>query len=919
MGQEVYGMSVDEIKQKRTAQSQKSAAIFENLYNEKNGTIPLKTHRLWLTSQENPFEADPHHLQSYVQSIKRLIALPWEHHFWCLRADQIPKTIQFLKDSKADIHIHELNEILPQMKGRHLYQAYYDHKHFCLASHIVRHNIVYLNGGIYANLGTLLQEDLTPFAKAYDHIWSSNGKCLSQSFFGYQQNDPIIKAYLDSLDRLHQMPKAAKDLTPTFETQRFWCEEPHLMACIDKFSMDNIRFLFVPEGDKSLMTISHAQSWRRGNLFGNATILEGKINILEIDPASSSARPINPYVRKLLADPYDKSTGNYAYYSHFFTNVYEKLFSTTVDNVREKRTRLLQRTRSILDVLHETGSKRLSPIPYLTHRIWLTSDANPFEVPEDRLSLYFQSLKQLKSAKWVHHFWCLDPAKIPTTIKILEQSDCGIQIHKLDEVMPSFRARDIFWRLYQAKYYTAASDIARFNIINLKGGVYSDFGVEYNTDLGPYVERFDYIFGQEGFLAGTSFLAAPKNSLVISNLLRFLDTVDRVHPDFRNFGDGIATPPWTALGILTVMMDLHTRQTDRILPCPYGSDSLVKANHMASWLGDGKFGQTSLERQPISPEIIFGDRSLLAKPYRMSFTEDALLERFTLPVAKSLYKVEKAQLEEKRQALYQGFKDTYYNLQAGPNGAPIPQISHRTWITSEDNPVEVPVDRLNIYLDSIQMLDASPGWQHIFWCMDQTHLPQTVKFLQEAKDRLGLNIQIRDIKDILPSMRGRSIFEAFYNDKRFCNANDIFRLNVLHNQGGIYADMGCTFLKDLTPFLEIYDRLFFLYDWGNIDHGVCAVKPHDDILDRYLNSLETLHLLPKSVKTLTSSASSQLTWTGSHHLMIMLDLFSKETDKIMFIPEGQFLTIKQSHSWGISAKFGNKSILESKVDVFHLV
>jgi len=872
----------------------------------------------------NPFcEADPQSLKAYAYSLMLSTTEPWEHHFWCLRKDQIPETIQFLEKCGTTIHIHELDEILSQMKGRHLYQAYYDNKHFCLASNIVRQNIIYLNGGVYADLGTLQLEDLTPFAQAYDRMWWSNGKFLDQSFFGYQQNDPLMKTYLDKLDQLHEMTGSAKALTPTFETQAFWCGSPHLMAVIDKFSTSESRFLFVPEGDKSeiksLMTITHAQSWKRGGRFGNTPIRQGKFNILDLDPARSVARQINPYLRKLLSDPYDQSTGNFDYYRNFFTNVYEKMFSTTVDAVRTKRTKLLQRTRAVLDVLNEKQSKRLNPIPYLTHRIWLTSNETPYEVPNDRLEMYFESLKQLKAAKWVHHFWCLNPDKIPKTIKILEQSGCDIQVHSLEEILPAMRGKDIFWRLYGGKYYTAASDVLRFNIVNLKGGLYSDFGVEYATDLTPYVERFDYLFGQEGFIAGTSFLAATKNSVVISNLLRFLDGLNRVPAAFRNFGDGVVTPPWTALGILTVMMDIHTRETDRILPCPYGVDYLVKTNHMASWLGAGKFGQTSLQRQPLSQEIIFGGESLFSIPYRMNLEKDDLLEQYTLPVAKLLYGVEKSEIEAKREALYQRFKDTYYDISLRPSSTPIPLISHRSWITSTDNPTEVPVDRLQMYIESSQILDTSPGWQHLFWCMDKTQLPKTVKFLEEAKAKLRLNIQIRDITEILASIRGRSLFEAFYADNRFCNANDIFRLNILHTQGGFYADMGCTFLKDLTPSLGVYDRLFFLYDWGNIDHSVCATKPNDDILDRHLNSLETLHLLSDEVKAITPTAPSQLAWMGSHHLMILLDLFSKETDKVMFVPQGQFLTLKHGNSWGVTPKFGNKSILESKVDIFRVL
>ena len=652
------------------------------------------------------------------------------------------------------------------------------------------------------------------------------------------------------------------------------------------------------------------------------------VNATEILEKKDSASPLNSVAEKVFSDSYEYSVGNLEYYRPFLEAFYENFIKTSIPEVRAKRTRLMETSRSIFKSISTGEPLPSSPnIPYTTHRVWVTSDETPYDVPAERLKSYFETLEVLDqevldqpasqgSTGWNHYFWCLDKSKIPTTVQTIQNSGKSIQIRELKEIWPAFRGKDVFQRFYEGRYYTAISDLVRFNLLDMFGGVYSDFGVMFKTNLTPFVKNYDYLFGQEGFLAGTSFLAAPAHSPVMNAILTFIDTLDRVPPEFRNWGDHIVTPRWTALGILTVMMDTHTRESDRILPIPYGEDSIVVTNHMASWLGNTpQFGQASLQKKPITQETFFGTSTIFDNPYRFDPKKDPLLN-FTSDLAKLLYNIEPETLVQKRAQLVQTSKEVFYAPSPKITTASIPHISHRCWITNPQKPSEAPKDKLEMYINSLKVLTSAPDWQHLFWCLDPTQIPETINFLKSADPR----IQIRTLDEIFPSMRGKAIFDALFQDNRYCNANDITRLNILSQFGGLYADLGFTFHKDLTPFLDAYDRIFLLYDWGNIDHNLAGVKKHDPIIERHLDTLDKLHLLPDDIKALTPDAYSQMVWTGSHHFMTLLDIFSNETDKILFLPsDNRFITQVRGQSWGQEAKFGNKPITQSDVNIFTTV
>ena len=284
MGQALYGSTLPQRIAKRVTLTERSREIFLNLYAEKSDRIPHITHRCWITSSTSPKEPSKKYIQAYLDSLKKLTGR-WNHNFWCMNPDDIPQTIATLRQSKIPIQIRRIEEIYPQMQAKHVFDAYYQDNQFCFANDISRQNIVYLEGGVYSDLGTLFLEDLTPFVDAYDCLLSKELFTIDQCFFAYQKGNAIFKEYLSVLHTLYQLPQKTKDMTKTPREKQGWHTPPLLMACLDHFSQPTDRVLFVPNGRSSLTLIDHGGSWNfRAASSGNKSIFESQLDILSVRP-----------------------------------------------------------------------------------------------------------------------------------------------------------------------------------------------------------------------------------------------------------------------------------------------------------------------------------------------------------------------------------------------------------------------------------------------------------------------------------------------------------------------------------------------------------------------------------------------------------------------------------------------------------
>ncbi len=271
---------------KREKIYENSKKIFLNLYNERTARIPHISHRMWLTHSDSSEEAPLDRLKLYIKSLNELDpSQNWRHLFWCIDKNKIPNTIKFIKNSGIPIEIHETHEIYPKMRAKHLFDALYQEKLLTLAADIFKQNVVYLFGGIYADIGLMFHTDLTPYLDAYDYIFISSNEFIDQTFFGYKKHDPISNIFLNNLDSLYRLPKSVQQLQPAQPENVLlrWICAPHLTAVFDNYIQKSDRVLFLPIYKKTIIQENGLRSWKKGT-HGNKKVSESQLNIFSILP-----------------------------------------------------------------------------------------------------------------------------------------------------------------------------------------------------------------------------------------------------------------------------------------------------------------------------------------------------------------------------------------------------------------------------------------------------------------------------------------------------------------------------------------------------------------------------------------------------------------------------------------------------------
>lgn len=280
-------------------------------------------------------------------------------------------------------------------------------------------------------------------------------------------------------------------------------------------------------------------------------------------------------------------------------------------------------------------------------------------------------------------------------------------------------------------------------------------------------------------------------------------------------------------------------------------------------------------------------------------------------LAHLLFGVSFEELVLKRDKIMENCLKHYYDPKA-PKINVIPHITHRVWITDNNNPHEVPLDKLNIYVKSLRSFVVNPNWKHYFWCLDPSKIPQTIKFLKNT----GLNIEIKTISEIFPRMRARHLFEALYKDRRYTQASDIVRMNILFQMGGVYSDMGILLKGDITPIIDRFEQGWWLTWFGCLDVTMIAAAPGNRFINKFLDTIHQLHALPPEIKALTPDPLTQRIWTASEHINAVIDSMSTPSDKIFLFQDGPFIERYNFDSWFDKGKFGNIAISESKLDYF---
>lgn len=186
-----------------------------------------------------------------------------------------------------------------------------------------------------------------------------------------------------------------------------------------------------------------------------------------------------------------------------------------------------KKMRSVNNARASVSKKGPYLIDPLTHRMWLTSEESPKEVPSHLLTFYNNSLQFYADKNITHHFWCNGQNLIPETIATISSFNVPVQIHDIGEISDDFISKDIFKKFMNDGFFSFAADLAKQELLVKYGGLYADVGMEQLSDIDWYLRKFDQVMCLRGTWVDTGFTAAKKGSEFFSKSLAMISPIMR--------------------------------------------------------------------------------------------------------------------------------------------------------------------------------------------------------------------------------------------------------------------------------------------------------------------------------------------------------------------------------------------------------
>lgn len=247
----------------------------------------------------------------------------------------------------------------------------------------------------------------------------------------------------------------------------------------------------------------------------------------------------------------------------------------------------------------------------------------------------------------------------------------------------------------------------------------------------------------------------------------------------------------------------------------------------------------------------------------------------------------------------------------------IPFLHHRAWHTSEKTPRQIPDHILEKYINSMKVMHAAnESWQNIFWCNKKDLIQPTISKLTDACPW----VEVREVKD-LPNFIGKKYYDLLMSDNRYTNANDIFRLSLIHAMGGIYLDLGFEVKNDISCWLHTYDGIVSMYSTGAIDHHVLGMAPLNKFTESYLRRLQNPESISKKLISKWSSEPyfQQHLFFGASGFLVDILERATEADKFLLVPEeNPFIKRNAMQSWFSGNSFGNTPVERSTINMFNM-
>ena len=174
--------------------------------------------------------------------------------------------------------------------------------------------------------------------------------------------------------------------------------------------------------------------------------------------------------------------------------------------------RITARALNSLKALPQDSNK----IPYIMHHVWLTHPDSPRELFAEDIEIVLKNAGILLQSKWQHIIWVNGRSLIPSSVEILESNDIAVE-----SFIPYASSLPLFNEIMQAidiKQWGIASDMLRYCIVDLFGGVYSDLNFALIRDIDSEMSTYDF-FAQD---SNNYFFAAKPNHPILGKVIELV-------------------------------------------------------------------------------------------------------------------------------------------------------------------------------------------------------------------------------------------------------------------------------------------------------------------------------------------------------------------------------------------------------------
>ncbi len=559
--------------------------------------IPKVHHSVWLTDIENPRDPSEQERSNgeklwkyYEISLEKFEKKNgWQHVLWCLFPEQMPGMVKLAQRWGVAVRSIYNSGLYKKMPARHIFDAYLAAGHFSLAGNVLREAILFLYGGLYSDIAVELCFDPALMfglcgAKAF---YASHTQMLLNGDRGFNYFDQDLCAsvprglipgkFLENISKLYtgKKPISGEQRSVSQVLRRHFVDDctahvelvrpPQLMLAMTQalaeVGVEKVGLLWINDSnedgfdaDTNPMYCRHGnKSWKDG-LWGCAKAHESTVNLFNIVPPPyyveislahhNSIR--NAVVSVELQKVWQEQQGilqNAKDGAEMHIDPKEATYRARGKIYKNTIQRLLT-LDAVFERVGDGCPAEEEENDLIFHKIWLTDQEDPTEVPDD-LMRYFKESMGCQDPTAVCCFWCQDPDKIPVTIAALADFPRRVEVKVIDHDMSDFGARWLYEYYIKRKIWALAGDVLRHFVVNKYGGLYTDIGMELRVDMTKYIRGFDIILANREQWVDMCMIGVHKGN---PYHIRFLDFLTNIR---------IATPESLRYPILKNALNIH--------------------------------------------------------------------------------------------------------------------------------------------------------------------------------------------------------------------------------------------------------------------------------------------------------------------------------------------------------------------------